>query len=167
MRRRPPRSTLFPYTTLFRPGKLGTKPDALTHCWDVYLKEEGSNYATVNWQNLKPIFSQEQLAASLHATKLYSNTVSGAYIIDINQLTEDIRSAYPHDPVSAAQLPTPSTPKWSLSANDVLLLNNRIYIPDHDNLRLQILQFKHDHPLVGHYSQNKTIELIRQDYVWP
>ena len=92
----------------FHPRKLGTKPDALTHHWDVYLKEGGSDYATVNLQNLKPIFSQEQLAMSLHTTKLYSTTVLGAYIIDIDQLTEDIRSAYPHDPISATQLPTPS-----------------------------------------------------------
>ena len=126
----------------------------------MYLKEGGSDYATVNPQNLKPIFSQEQLATSLRATKLYSTTVSGAYIIDINQLTEDIRSAYLYDPISAAQLPTPSTPKWSLSVDGVLLLNNRIYVPDHDDLRLRILWFKHDHLLVGHYGQNKTIELI-------
>ena len=49
----------------FRPGKLGTKSNALIRRWDVYLKEGGSDYATVNPQNLKPIFSQEQLAMSL------------------------------------------------------------------------------------------------------
>src|SRR6266540_1554981 len=151
----------------FHPGKLGAKPDALTRRWDVYLKEGGSDYATVNPQNLKPIFSQEQLATSLRATKLYATAVSGAYVIDIDQLTKDIRSAYPQDPVSAAQLPMPSAPKWSLSADGVLLLNDRIYVPDHDDLRLRILRFKHDHPLAGHYGQNKTVELIRRDYVWP
>ena len=41
----------------FHSGKLSTKPDMLTHHWDVYLKERGSDYATVNPQNLKPIFS--------------------------------------------------------------------------------------------------------------
>src|SRR6266540_3202734 len=70
----------------FHSGKLGTKPDTLTHCWNVYLKEGGSNYATVNQQNLKPIFSQEQLATSLRTTKLYATAVSGAYVIDIDQL---------------------------------------------------------------------------------
>ena len=45
----------------FHSGKLGMKHDALTHWWDVYLKEGGGNYATVNPQNLKPIFSHEQL----------------------------------------------------------------------------------------------------------
>src|SRR6266481_9371715 len=49
----------------FRPGKLGTKHDALTRRWDVYLKEGNSNYATTNPQNLHPVFISEQLALSL------------------------------------------------------------------------------------------------------
>lgn len=35
----------------FRPGKLGTKPDALTRRWDIYPKEGDSDYAKVNPQN--------------------------------------------------------------------------------------------------------------------
>jgi len=100
----------------------------------VYLKEGGSDYATVNPQNLKPIFSQEQLASSLRALKLYSTAVSGTYVMDLEQLTEDIRSAYLHDPISSAQLPTPSAPKWSLSEDGMLLLNERLYVPDHNDL---------------------------------
>jgi hypothetical protein len=49
----------------FRPGRLGTKPDSLTRRWDVYLKEGGSDYASINPQNFKPIFTQSQLASSL------------------------------------------------------------------------------------------------------
>jgi len=48
----------------------------------------------------------------------------------------------------------------------MLLLNKRLYILDHDDLRLRVLQYKHN-PLVGHYGQNKTIELIHRDYAWP
>src|SRR6266545_3823119 len=81
----------FNFIIHFHLRKLSTKPDTLTHCWNVYLKEGDSDYATVNLQNLKPIFSQEQLATSLCATKLYSTAVLEAYIIDINQLIENIR----------------------------------------------------------------------------
>src|SRR6266481_8239849 len=49
----------------FCPGKLRTKPDVLTRRWDVYLKEGNSNYATANLQNLRPVFTSEQLALSL------------------------------------------------------------------------------------------------------
>ena len=49
----------------FCPGRLSTKPDALTRRWDVYPKGENTGYATVNPHNFKPIFTQKQLAASI------------------------------------------------------------------------------------------------------
>jgi len=52
----------------FCPGKLSAKPDALTRQWDVYPKEGDSGYAQVNPQNLRPVFTQEQLSNSLRAT---------------------------------------------------------------------------------------------------
>src|SRR5882672_12508820 len=45
----------------FHPRKLRTKPNALTRQWDVYLKEGNSNYASVNPQNFRPVFTSEQL----------------------------------------------------------------------------------------------------------
>ena len=51
----------FNLTIHFRPSHLGTKPDALMRRWDVYPKEGGSDYASVNPHNLRPIFTQEQL----------------------------------------------------------------------------------------------------------
>ena len=56
----------------FRPGKLGTKPDALTRRWDVYAKEGGNDYAKVNPQNYRPVFTQNQLSSSLRASSLMS-----------------------------------------------------------------------------------------------
>ena len=54
----------------FRPGRLGTKLDSLTRRWDVYPKEGNSDYATVNPSNLRPMFTQEQISASLQATEM-------------------------------------------------------------------------------------------------
>jgi len=42
-----------------------------------------------------------------------------------------------------------------------------IYVPDLDDLRLWVLQYRHDHPLAGHFGQNWTLELIRREYTWP
>jgi hypothetical protein len=47
----------------FRPGKLGVKPDVLTRCWDVYLKEGGVTYADANPENTHPLFSADQIHA--------------------------------------------------------------------------------------------------------
>ena len=54
----------------FRPGKLGEKPDSLTRRYDYYLKGEDRDYTLANPQNLRPVFSQEQLSSSLRATRL-------------------------------------------------------------------------------------------------
>jgi len=42
-----------------------------------------------------------------------------------------------------------------------------MYVPETDDLRLRVLRYKHDHPLLGHFGQNHTLELIRHEYTWP
>jgi hypothetical protein len=93
--------------------------------------------------------------------------------MDVEQLHDDIRKSYTSDPITSAHLsstsdnlPT-SSDKWTTSKEGLLLLNDRIYIPDVSDLRLRVLKHKHDHPLSEHFSQNKTMELIRREYVWP
>ena len=41
------------------------------------------------------------------------------------------------------------------------------YRPTRGSLRTRILQLKHDHLTAGHFSFNKTLTLLRRDYVWP
>src|SRR5882724_1452518 len=76
----------------FRPGKLGTKPDALTRRWDVYLKEGSSDYATSNPQNYQPVFTSEQLASSLRATSLSIPVLHGSLIMDVDTLHSNIQT---------------------------------------------------------------------------
>lgn len=152
----------------FRPGKLGAKPDSLTRRWDVYLKEGGSGYASVNPQNFKAIFTSEQLSASLRASSLYEPVLRGVHTLDISSLHSDILSALPSDPITLAHMSkTPLDPRWSLDDSGFLRLDNRIYVPDIGDLRLRVLRYKHDHLLSGHFGINKTLELIRREYTWP
>ena len=60
----------FNLTIRYRPGRLGVKPDALTRRWDVYPKEGDMAFSHVNPQNFRPIFTSDQLTASLQATLL-------------------------------------------------------------------------------------------------
>jgi hypothetical protein len=158
----------FNFTLRFRPGKLGAKPDALTRRWDVYPKEGDKDYASVNPHNFRPVFTQEQLASSLRASYLAVPTLRAGTIMDIKQLREDIKSALPSDPISASILSSDfSDPHWTLNSEGLLLRDGRIWVPDAKDLRLRILQYKHDHILSGHFGQNKTLQLIRQEYTWP
>jgi len=119
----------FNLITCFQPGKLGAKLDALTRRWDVYTKERSNDYAKVNPHNFRPVFTQEQLSASLRATSLISLAFRSTSLMDVNQLHDDIRAAYASDPLTASQFLQSSDPKWII-ADGLLHLNNRIYIPD-------------------------------------
>src|SRR6266850_668260 len=150
----------------FRPGKLGTKPDALTRRWDVYLKEGNSDYATVNPQNYRLVFTSEQLASSLRATTLSIPALRGSLIMDAERLHSDIRSQLREDPVSAEHLDNQSDPKWTLDPDGLLRHLGRIYVPNSGNLRLRVLQHSHDHPLAGHFGQTKTLYQVHMHYYW-
>ena len=114
----------------FHPGKLGAKPDALTRRWDVYRKGGNSDFALANPSNFRPVFTQEQLLASLHATYFATPIIHSAVIMDIEKLHNDICSSLPLNPISAAQLPSPSNPKWTLDESGLLRQNDRIFVPD-------------------------------------
>ena len=154
----------------FRPGKLGGKPDAITRRWDVYPKEGDSSYAQVNPQNYRPIFTNEQLTTSLRATFLEGPILRASIIMDIESLHNGIKLALPLDPQSAAGLKLAANPnesRWSIDEEGLLRLDNRIFVPNHSDLRLQVLRYHHDHILAGHFGQNRTLNAIRRQYTWP
>jgi len=152
----------------FHPGKLGAKPDALTRRWDVYPKEGDSGYARANPQNLRLVFTQEQLTNSLRATILEFPVLCRAVaIMDVETLHNVILSALPSDPIAQIHLSDPPDSRWSTDEAGFLRLDGHIYVPDLDGLRLRVLQYHHDHPLSGHFGQNRTLELIQCKYTWP
>ena len=158
---------LFQFNLVIRfcPGRLSTKPDALTRRWDIYPKRENIGYTTVNPHNFKPIFTQEQLTASIQATVLLFPSLHIPTVMDLDTLHQDILLALPSDPIATNH--TSTNGQWSIDPNGLLLLNNRIYVPSAGNLHTHVLQYNHDHILAGHFGQNKTLELVRRGYSWP
>jgi len=122
----------------FCPGCLGTKPDALTRRWDVYPKGGDNSYASVNPHNFRPVFTHEQIVASLRATILTTPTLRAATILDQNQLYSDILATFPLDTSISNHLLHPEG-RWSKDGAGFLRLDNRMYVPDNANLRLQVL----------------------------
>jgi len=61
----------------------------------------------------------------------------------------------------------PPDDRWTVDNSGFLHCDNRIYVPETNELRLCILQNTHDHPLSGHFGQNHTLELIQHEYTWP
>ena len=73
----------FNYVIRFRPGRLGSKPDALTRRPDVYPKGGNGAYAKANPHNLQTIFSAAQLMASI--------------TLDQGSIDFRIKQSLPHD----------------------------------------------------------------------
>ena len=100
----------------------------------------------------------QELSASLCTTYFATPIIHSAVIMDIEKLHNDIRSSLPLNPISTAQLPSPCNPKWTLNESGLLRLNDQIFVPDIADLRLKVLQNKHDHILAGHVRQNKPLK---------
>ena len=94
----------------FRPGKLGAKPDALTRRWDVYPKEGDKGFAPVNPQNLRPVFTAEQLSDSLRATYLETPVLRASALMNIKRLHTNILTNLLTDPIAKAHLSDSSNP---------------------------------------------------------
>ena len=56
---------------------------------------------------------------------------------------------------------------YTFSAQGDLLWKGVLYVPDHTNLRLLLLQSCHDHHLAGHPGVTKTVQVLRRRYYWP
>src|SRR5882724_5103593 len=118
----------------FHPGKLRTKPDALTRQWDIYLKEGNSDYASINPQNYHLVFTSKQLALSLQATTLSIPVLHGSLIMDDERLHSDIWSQLQEDPLSAEHLNNQSDPQWTLDPDSLLCHLRCIYVLNSGNL---------------------------------
>ena len=118
----------------FWPRKLGTKPNTLTCHWDVYPKEGSSNYASINPQNLQPIFTNEQLASSLCATTFWLLALCGSLIMDTEWLQADIVSSLQSDPTALEHLSDEAESQWTTSPDGLLQVDNHIYVLDSGTL---------------------------------
>ena len=157
----------FNLTIWFHPRKLSMKPDALTRQWDVYLKEGGNTYKTINPQNLRPIFTTTQFMESLRATSLITPILQASITMDSKKLLADIKAHQAVDNKALKHLNDASDLRWTQLADGLLQHDNRIYVPETRNLQLRVLQYKHNHTLLGHFSQNKTLASVHWEYTWP
>ena len=50
--------------------------------------------------------------------------------------------------------------------NDKLYVKGRLYVPNHETLRLHLLQKHHEPPLQGHPGYKSMYQTIRENYFW-
>ena len=148
----------------YRPGKQAQKPDALSRRDDVYPSRGDGTYAANNPHNVRPLLKQSTLAIRSSATQARNDNEDPD-----PSFVEALVRAQDSDPWLSSikeHMDPDYKPSPSLRADGVLLLNERIAVPDDDAIKLRILRMKHDHPTAGHPGRSKTIQLIQRDFFW-
>ena len=176
----------FNFKITYRPGNKSGKPDALTrrsedlpgeggdarlqHMEQTVLKPHQLQvYA--NWlQNIpgKP----PRLEKPQRKLRLLADNPPGDGRDPLKALLE---KAYetdktPSEVLQALKRGDRRHPKVSLAECEdrqgTLFYRGRIFVPDHDELRLHIIQNHHSTPAFGHPGRAKTLELIQREYYW-
>src|SRR6266436_4696269 len=152
----------------FRLGRLGSKPDALTCRWDVYMEGDNPEPAATN---VCLVFTIEQLAGTpvlVHAGMMEDPTPSNT--LDHDTLAKSITTAYMEDELAkkiCEQIKTANQLDSWTEREGCLLFHKQKYILNKGTLWLHTICDHHDHPTAGHFRETKTTELICCNYHWP
>ena len=102
------------------------------------------------------------MTSSLQVTSLNIPILQAVTIMDIQQLHSNIKSAQSADLISVNLASLPNS-DWTTHFEGLLQHKNHIYVPNSNYLQLYILLNKHNHPISGHFGQNKILQLIHND----
>src|SRR4051812_36581498 len=83
-------------------------------------------------------------------------------------LGTQIREGYEHDSVAKRILQQPDNlpPNFEIE-EEYLLFKELYYVPDHKDLREQVIKEYHDTPTHGHMGIERTYSSIAANYYWP
>ena len=56
---------------------------------------------------------------------------------------------------------------WTKDADGVARYKGKVYVPEDQAVRAEILTINHDDPIAGHFGVTKTLELLKRKYYWP
>lgn len=164
----------FNFVIQYRPGRLGGKPDALTRR-SGDLPKEGDERLQ---QQQQVVLKSENLASELRTTP----RLEAAPAIINDNLEQLLSTAYEFDEQArklrtavrerARQHPLAQEFRISLSdctvdSEDRLWYRSRLFVPNSDPLRLQLINDHHTLPSCGHPGVAKTYELLSRGYFWP
>ncbi|KAG0156270.1 hypothetical protein PDIDSM_3447 [Penicillium digitatum] len=185
----------FNFKITYRPGKQGAKPDALTRSQTVLKKENLQINVTTRQRNgvttttppELPDLPEEPPATAEVPPIITDPPITAAPETRVrfieNNLPEPpstikdlLLEAYNQDKVvqsilEALDKNASRHPEITLAdcerRGNYLYYRNRLYVPDNDELKAEILRLCHDKPTVGHPGRSKTYELLSREYYWP
>ncbi|KAJ1579475.1 hypothetical protein NDA11_007601 [Ustilago hordei] len=151
----------FDFVIQYRPGVQAGLPDALTRRSDMRPRDKGPSLMQEhNPNNFQALLKPHQLR--LAATGIL--TVK-------SDITDKIREALSGDSWTSALLEQAHLgslpPGFAVDSRNLLTYRDSICVPDVDDLRLLIIQDRHNLPSVGHPGRRKTLSLVRRSFFWP
>ena len=150
----------FDFVIQYRPGAQAGLPDALTRRSDMRPKDRGPSLMQEhNPGNFQTLLKPHQLR--LAATGIL--TVK-------SDITDKIRDALPRDPWTSLLLERvhlgSAPPGFAINSMNLLTYQDSVCVPEVDDLRLLIVQDRHDSPAAGHPGRRKTLSLVRRSFFW-
>ncbi len=161
----------YDFVIVYRPGSHGGKPDALTRRPD-YRSEEGDALRLQQQRAvLKPsqFISSDTIMATFQQSALATDT-------DFRNRVQQALTADAWFKQHRTFLENPDLPRskeiqkalqgYTLQDN-LVFFNDFVYVPNSNDIKLDILKTHHDSFLAGHLGQAKTYELVSRTYFWP
>ncbi|SPC63495.1 uncharacterized protein UHOD_11281 [Ustilago sp. UG-2017b] len=150
----------FDFVIQYRPGAQAGLPDALTRRSDMRPMDRGlSLMQEHNPDNFQTLLKPHQLR--LAATGIL--TVK-------SDITDKIRDALSRDPWTSSlleQVHLGSSPTgFVINSMNLLTYQDLVVVPDVDDLRLLIVQDRHNSPSAEHPGRRKTLSLVRRSFFW-
>jgi hypothetical protein len=151
----------FDYSITYRPGTAGGKPDALTRRPQDFPTEGDER-----------TMQQSQILLPDERFNISATTVT----FEPSPLLDQIKSELSNDKIACEILEemnngTRRSKRIQLSEctlhDGLLLYQQRIYVPDSEQLKSSIVQQNHDNPAVGHPGRARTFEILSRNYYWP
>ncbi|MBW0559338.1 hypothetical protein O181_099053 [Austropuccinia psidii MF-1] len=150
----------FHFSITYRPGRLANSPDALSQRDDVY-PERGVDFISTNPQ----IFHQ-----ALNKNEIKESIFFSIKVEIFSDLVDRIQKAVWQDKDYREILKKlergKSVSDYTLEPQSKLLFfKDRVVIQRNNELQLDILQKYHYSPLAGHPGQEKTLKLIKRNFL--
>jgi hypothetical protein len=164
------------FEIIYRKGSLMAKPDVLTRRSDLQGGSKASEAAS------KALLKPGQLKMNSDTPDVPPSSFTLAPLDDHPEppaspyydLTARILKAQLQDPTAIEivallqDIDTPQTPEQLETTRGFSLSeDNRLYVPDDHQIKLDILQQTHDSSLAGNPGQAKTFALVSRHYFWP
>jgi hypothetical protein len=170
------------FEIIYRKGVLMAKPDALTRRSDLQGGSKASEAApkallkpgqfrtstdtfdsppsSFNLAPLQEGSNPPALPYSDLSSRILAFQAEDPLLSEITPLLRDVDTPYNREQLEL-------TKGYYLSPEDLVYFNNKVYVPDNHQIKLDILRQTHDSPLAGHLGQAKTFALVSRHYFWP